>query len=428
MSGNGLLSANQQFNASIGENLTINIVHNFLAETHQEFQTDFTDDDISLFEDPKLNALFIGSLRGTDTRMSRFATYFYRDRFHCTKEKQWYQYVGHGWTHISSPMSYKEALATDEFLLPYQKAALHFEKQPLQTNEIKRKAQMVRNLCIQLEGGKRRDRIVEDSMLKFHNMRPKFVVMLNSQNIAVFENGVYNFDTMTFGPGNPDVPVTLRMKQPYIPYDPDNENVKFLENFLAEILPNAPVRHYALEVMGICLTHDTPRHLFILTGAGANGKSRLMALLEECLGDRFQMADPAMLTKGRELSSWVDDDEALLNACLVVFQNIEADYTIQESVLRTLVGAGTTCPRFKTFLVCNSLPKMPQCAMAISRRIHFPTTFVKNPLWPHERKVDYDLDDKLTLAAPHFTGLLVHHLERYKSEGLSQPDEIFMGL
>ena len=424
---------------------TVNInnnITNIYNGAQVDFYADFSGDDLVVFkEDPHLNDLFIGSLQGTDTMLSRFTTEYFKDRFHCTDEKLWYEFSGHCWNDKAADLSYKEAMGEDAFLNHYRNVALHFESLPIQNDDTKRKARMVRKLCVQLEDGKQREKIVVDSIMKFHNRRPNFARDLNTQNILVFNDGVFDFGTFTFGTGHPDVPVTMKVTQPFIPYDADNDHVKFLMQFMEAILPDASVRDYMLKVMGICLTLDTSLQLFwVLTGTGSNGKGRLMNLLEECLGTYYQAVSPAMLTRKRESANEANEAlMALVKARLAVFQEPEAGEVIQAGTVKAITGEDTLSsrvnygkqtkfrPKFKSFLVANDLPATSEATVALFRRvriINFPTSFVEEPKLPHERQIDYQLDKKLKAAAPHFIAVLIHHYERFVKEGLKEPTSV----
>jgi P4 family phage/plasmid primase-like protien len=441
-----LLQALTALNISIG---TVNINNNnqqitniYNSEAQVDFYADFTPDAIIAFPDnPELNALFIGALQGTDSSLSRFATVYFKDRFHCTDDRRWFKYRGHCWHEKAADLAYKEALQEDGFLEHFRRTALFFENLPIQTEEVKRKARMVRKLAVALEDGKHRERIVTDSIMKFHETRPTFTEELDTQNVLCFSNGIFSFDDFSFGPGSPDIPISMHVEHSYHPYDPENEHVQFLESFMRDILPDDSVRLYALKVLGICLTLDTSlQRFFIWTGAGGNGKGRLVSLMEECLGDYFQSLSPSMLTRKREDASSANEAlMTLVRARIVVFQEPEAHECIQASVLKSLTGEDTLSsrqnygkqtkfrPKTKPIMVCNDLPRLSETTQAMIRRlvcIHFPSAFVETPTQPHERKIDYHLDEKLRAAAPYFIGMLIHYWRRYKSEGLAQPDEV----
>ena len=417
----------------------INNVTNIYNGAQVDFYADFSSDELVIFENNQhLNGLFIGALQGTDNTLSRFATEYFKDLFHCTSEKKWYRFIGHCWSDDAAELAYKEALTKDDFLQAFRRVAIHFENIPVQNDDVKRKARMVRKLCVALEDGKQREKIVTDSIMKFHERRPDFAEKLNTQNIMVFKDGVFSFETFTFEDGHPDVAVTMKVPQPYIPYDSEHEHTKFLERFMEDILPDSSVRVYMLKVMGICLTLDTSLQLFwVLTGSGSNGKGRLMNLLEECLGDYYQAVSPAMLTRKRESANEANEAlMALVKARLAVFQEPEAGEIIQAGTVKAITGEDTLSsrvnygkqtkfrPKFKSFLVANDLPATSEATVALFRRIriiNFPTSFVEEPTLPHERKIDFHLDAKLKAAAPYFIGILIEYYRRFKAEGLQEP-------
>ena len=415
-----------------------NSITNIYNGLQVDFYADFSGDKLVVFEvDTNLNELFIRSLQGTDTVLSRFTTEFFKDRFHCTSQKKWYRFDGHCWSDDAAELAYKEAMSKDDFLQPFRHVALHFENLPIQNDDVKRKARMVRKLCVQLEDGKQREKIVADSIMKFHERRPKFAEELNTQNIMVFEDGVYSFDTFTFGSGHPDTAVTMRVPQPFIPYE-ENEDVRFLMNFMADLLPDPAVRTYTLKVLGICLTMDTSQqYFFVWTGSGGNGKGRLLALMEKCLGMYYQAVGPTFLTRKREDANQANEAlMSLRSVRLAVFQEPEASDVLQASTIKNMTGEDTMSsrenygrqvkftPSFKSLLVCNDVPNVSESTIALWRRfrvIHFTTAFVEEPTLPHERKIDHALNEKLKQAAPYFIGILIHFFRLYKQEGLMEP-------
>jgi len=430
-----LLQVNVQNNIS---NVTVN---NYQVVADQEFYTDFSGDDIKMFDDAKENGLFIGSLQGTDSMLARFTTYHFRDKYHCTSSKQWYVYVGHRWSEDAADLAYKEDMASDAFLQPYHQVALMYENYPVQTEDIKKKARLVRKLCKALEDGHLRDRIVTDSIQKFHEKRPLFAATLNTQNVLVFDDGVFHFDDLSFRPGTPDMAVTMHVPQPFVTFDAENEHVKFLFSFLSDILPDPDVREYTLKILGLTLTTDTSQQYFwIFTGSGGNGKGKLMTLMEECLGDYYQAVSPAMLTRRREDANQAN--EALMSlrmARLAVFQEPEKREVIQASQVKSLTGQDTLStrgnygkqmkwkPTFKCIFITNAIPTVSESSLALWRRVRiidFETSFVDDPTEPHEKKIDHDLDSKLKAAAPHFIPILLEYYGRYKRDGLKEPEPV----
>ena len=423
---------------NIQGNVTVN--NNTFLAGEVDFYADYNNDGIAMFEDPVENELFIGSLNGTDTTLSRFATYHFRDQFHCTLEKKWFFYDKHCWSEGSADLVFKEALGKPEFLRYYQQVALYFENQPIQNDDTKRKAKLLRKLCTNLEDGKQREKIVTDSIVKLHDFRPKFTDELNTQNVMVFEDGVYDFESFSFGPGTPDRAITMKVPQRYVPYDIGNPHVAFLLNFFEQVLPDPDVRKYFLKILGVALTTNTSQQQFyILTGSGGNGKGKVMTLVEECLGDYYQAIPTALLTRVRESANQANEGLMLLaKARCAVAQEANPNDILQASFIKTVTGEDTMSTRqnyghqikfrskAKLFLVVNDIPKVSEDNHSVWRRIrviNFPVSFVDKPRpdRPFERKVDYDLDRKLKAAAPYFLPILIEHYRMYTTEGLRVP-------
>lgn len=130
---------------------------------------DFSSDRIISFpDDPELNALFIDSLKGTVALVTPFATRYFRDRFHCTANNDWYVYDDkRGWIDDAAKLRYREELSSDVFLNPYRKAAVFFETYPNPTEEVKRKARLTRKVAMDLEDVYFRDKVVQESSSLF---------------------------------------------------------------------------------------------------------------------------------------------------------------------------------------------------------------------------------------------------------------------
>lgn len=102
-----------------------------------------------------------------------------------------------------------------------------------------------------------------------------------------FRNGVWDCSTGSFRPGNPSDFISMSTHVDYVPYDNIPRDVrKGLEGFLKKIFPSEEYLLYTLREIAASL-NGTPakQRFFIMTGAGANGKSTLVRLLNLALGD-----------------------------------------------------------------------------------------------------------------------------------------------
>jgi len=430
-----MLQVNVQNNVTITNNNTVNFL-----QTEEELSTDFSDDNITAFEDEELNSLFVASLQGLDSTISPFAAAYHRGTFHCTPEPQWYYFHDHAWTVLPNGSLYKTALGDTTFLDHYRKVAVAYEN-GVQTDETRRKARAIRQLVKDLGSASRRDRIVGDSFTRFQQFRPDFQEKLNLANKMAFTNGVYDFDTMTFGPGCTDDALTLRVRHAYEPYRADHPSAIALMEFFDTIQPDASCRDYLLKILGICLTNDTSQqHFYILTGKGGNGKGKLMNLLEQALGDYYQSPSPTLLTRQREAAEKANEAVmSLQTARVAVFQEASGSDVIQAGTMKSFTGEDTIStrgnyqrqvkfkPRCKILWVCNELCNMSENTLAVWRRvrvINFPINFVADPTAPNERKANPHIDRVLAAAASYLLSMLVHYYQLYLTEGLVEPSEV----
>jgi P4 family phage/plasmid primase-like protien len=320
----------------------------------------------------------------------------------------------------------------------FRRASLFYEKHVIQTEDTKRKARHLQRICEQLGDNARRKRILDDAIERFHSKRPKFLELLDTSNMLAFSNGVYDFTTFQFREGRPDDFISVQLSIPYQPADQLSEDCAFVMDFMTSIQPDRDTREYLLKVLSLCLTTDSSQQLFfIFTGAGANGKSKLMNFLMDTLGEHFGAAPAALLTRRREDANQANEALSGLEKCRVaVFSEGASSEILQVNTIKLFSGEDAIStrglhekqrrwkPRFICILVCNDIPRLDENSWAGWRRmrvISFPTLFVDNPIRPNEREKDPEIGEKLMERATAFISILITFNRRFKTEGLSEP-------
>jgi len=193
-----------------------------------------------------------------------------------------------------------------------------YERGSIQTDEVKKKTRHIGRLLEQLEDGGRRKRILEDAIQLFHSYRPKFLELLDTANTLAFTNGIYDFSNFEFRDGRPEDFVSVQLSIPYQPTDQLSEDCAFVMDFMSAIQPDVETRDYLLKVLSLCITTDSSQQLFfIFTGAGANGKSKLMNFLMDTLGEHFGASPAALLTRRREDANQANEALSGLEKCRV---------------------------------------------------------------------------------------------------------------
>ena len=200
------------------------------------------------------------------------------------------------------------------------------------------------------------------------------------------ENGVYDFEEDEFI--KEDVNLRLRHKLP-INYDPDAEPDKVLK-VVNDIVRDEDV-DLIQEMFGYCIFRDYPfNKAFMLLGKGSNGKSTLLNILQEFLGDE-NIANPSLQTLLKN-----DYNKHHLYKKLA---NINADIPSKAlentSIFKNLTGEdkvfgekkhSNDAMQFKNYAKliysANELPKTTEFTDAFFRRwiiIEFPYKFTNNP-------------------------------------------------
>lgn len=433
-----------QMNVSINtyNNITVN---NYAAED-TTFVDTYEEDGLVMYEDPAVNTLFLAALKGTDSTLARYVFALYRDEFHCCKtgakgtDGSWYRYVKHHWENRAE-LALRTLLGEDEFLKPFRQAGQHFERNCIQTEDTKRKARHIKRVCEQLEDGSRRKRVVDDAIELFHKSRPDFAEELDRSNMAAFENGVFDFNTMQFREGKPEDMLSVQLRMLYQPRDQQSADCAFVMDFMTSIQPDQETCDYLLTVLSLCLTTNTKLQLFwILTGTGANGKSKLTNFLMAALGDFYGTAPAALLTRRREDANQANESlSALERVRIAVFSEGSASEVLQAATMKLFSGEDMITTRglhekqrrwvalFKCFLVCNDIPKIDENTWGTWRRmkvIKFETSFVEDPIRPHERQKDPEIGEKLAKCTSALIAILIEYLGRFKKRGLIESEKV----
>ena len=241
-------------------------------------------------------------------------------------------------------------------------------------------------------------------------------------------NGTLDLKTATLRPHDPS---DLVSKIVPVEYDPDADCPRF-KQFLKEILVDDEIVAFVRRFAGYSLTGDTrERCIAILHGGGKNGKSTLVELLNDLLGDYARNTSPeTILTKRYEGVG--NDVAALKGARFVSTAEIEKDRRLAESKVKQLTGSDTVTarflfgepfdfrPQFKLWMSTNNKPVIAGDDDAIWDRIR---------LIPFTRRfegtqADEKLPEKLREEMPGILAWAVRGCLDWQWEGLGEPDKV----
>lgn len=387
---------------------------------------------------------------GTHYQIAKAAFNIFKDRFRVDdiKNTTWFEFDGVRWLKsnlmnilISEelPKYYRgikirDTSVENEHLQDYLANSEKFD-----TNL---RNQMVDMIITKLENVNFKNNITTQLSYIFKNYDSDFYINLDENpQLVGFKNGVYDFQKNSFRQCDQYDYLTFSTGYEYVEYDENNEYIKEIYEFLEKIITNKDVREYLLKVLGKSLVGIPEEKFYIWTGlSGANGKSTLVNLLEQTLGDYITSVDVSLLTNKRASSSNASPDIIRLKGKrMFTFQEPEHDDKLRTGILKQFTGGDTIIARelFKapiTFklqgqmiMCCNDLPAVASIDGGTWRRIRvieFKSRFCDNPVKANEFAIDPNLKTKMKTWRPYFMSILIHWYNKYLYEGMHEPDEV----
>lgn len=126
------------------------------------------------------------------------------------------------------------------------------------------------------------------------------------RNLMAFQNGVLDFsirDSPVFRDGRYADFLTIQTSTTFRFLNHNDEKLEEVHAFFASLFPSAPIRDYILRVLSKCLTASETERLYILTGSGSNGKSKLVRLIQKTFGEYWRDISVSVLTQKRKASN-----------------------------------------------------------------------------------------------------------------------------
>lgn len=217
-----------------------------------------------------------------------------------------------------------------------------------------------------------------------------------------------------------------------VDYDP-NAEMPLVKEFLLEIMDSSgEMISFIQRMLGYSLTGDTREQILpICYGVGANGKTTLLGMFQEMLGDYATAASTGMLMVKRN-ESIACDLAVLKGARFVTASEVEDGQRFAESKVKELTGGDlitarhlygdpfTFKPNFKIWLCVNHKPTIRGTDMGIWRRVQLiPFTVVI----PKERQ-DKGLPLKLRQELPGLLAWAVAGCLEWQKNGLGVPNAV----
>jgi putative DNA primase/helicase len=232
-------------------------------------------------------------------------------------------------------------------------------------------------------------------------------------------------------------------------YDPQAQCPQFMA-FLYRIMGRNPdasnhendraeqLVSYLQKVFGCAATGKPEKVLFVLYGRGNNGKTTLLEVIRDVLGDKEyagQVQVDSLMIRPKEAiaSNTVNTDLADLQGCRFVSSSeVEQGQRLSLSRVKYLTGLGqikarrlrenmiTFAPSHKLFLDCNDRPVITDPNDAIWNRVKCIPFNVQIP----EAEIDKNLPAKLRAELPGILRWIGEGAVLYHCEGLGDPPDV----
>ena len=243
------------------------------------------------------------------------------------------------------------------------------------------------------------------------------------------ENGTLDLKTGGLGSHNP---ADLITKLVPVEFDPD-ATCPIFDRFLGETACGSDgLAKYLQQLAGIALSGDISEQIFpVFYGGGSNGKTTLLDILLDIMGDYAGIAPPDLFTL-KTFKPHPTEIIDLMGRRLVVASETERGDRLRVQLVKQLTGDSrlkgrgmrqdfVTFPRtFTTVLVTNNKPRIDEVTHAVWRRVRL-VPFLNTV---DDADQDADLGTKLKAERPGILSWMVRGCLSWQADGLWTPPEV----
>lgn len=390
---------------------------------------------------------------GTEYDCAVVLRHMFKDTYVCVSyEKRgiWYNFKNHRWV-PDKRLSLRDKISNDLYNLftmktyAYTAELSEYEMANNNTNGnnnennsnrieyIKKKISTINTIQFSLlKKTTPKDHIMREAAEIFYD--DNFVRQMDSKPyLLCFNNGVVDFENKVFREGYPDDYITKHTRIDYIEYnekDPSwqktaGEIIRFMET----LFPIEDLNKYMWNHLASCLLGTNKNQTFhVYHGSGSNGKSLLVDLMSETLGEYKGTVPITLVTETRNKIGGTSDEVLKLKGIrYAVMQEPTKGAKLNEGIMKELTGGDPIqarglyseseifVPQFKLAVGTNNLFDIDSNDDGTWRRIRkitFPSKFVDEGEYyedttPYVYKKDKELSNKLHSYAPVFAGMLV---------------------
>ena len=234
-------------------------------------------------------------------------------------------------------------------------------------------------------------------------MKPmaEFIEEFNDyKGLVTFENCIYDAVNKTIIKDNDLYKNTMSTKLIYNPM-PSVDNIKiFTEKIMGPIFTDDRIRNFMYKILAKLLTSDKMQYFLLFNGRGSNGKSLLVRMLTNMLGDYSINVQQTFLTRASHKGQADSDMADALHKRVITVNEPASDSILSADIIKTISGNDTINARglfkdpirYKPFgkliITCNDVPQFSEFTDALKRRlinVRFESRFLD--------KYNYDIEN-----------------------------------
>ena len=396
-----------------------------------------------------------------DADLTHVLYHLFKDEYVCTSIKSniWYQYINHRWVVTDSGTTLRKHISSTLRQLYANKGRMSKEEENDSTddmeNDQKDRTKRALHIASLLTITKNKNNMMIEAKEAFYNS--EFLSKLDiNPYLLCFNNGVYDFKEKSFRKGKPEDNISMCTQIDYVDINTvktyNNKSVKKtmdeIHEFINSLFPIAPLCKYMWQHLSSTLMGTSTNQTFnMYIGVGNNGKSVLVRLMEQILGDYKTDVPLSLITDKRGKIGGVSPEiMALKGKRYAVLQEPSKDDVLNEGVMKQLTSGKdriqgrspymiepvSFIPQFKLVVTCNNLMKVNSADHGTWRRIRavpFVSLFTDNPtkndvLKPHQFKLDLKIDENFDNWKEVFASMLIE--ECIKTDGIVEDCDIVL--
>jgi P4 family phage/plasmid primase-like protien len=306
-------------------------------------------------------------------------------------------------------------------------------------NKRKKNAGRASDIALELKKTHTKNNVMRECLDLFYERN--FIEKLDQNPYLIcFNNCVVDFKTKEVRDGEPEDYVSNCTHIDYVEYDETNDNhVRIkdeIEEFMTQLFPIPELNEYMWDHLASTLIGTNENQTFnMYTGVGRNGKSKLVELMERCLGDYKGTVPITLVTSKRtSIGSASPEIAQLKGKRYSVMQEPSKGQILNEGIMKEITGGDplqgralyhdtlTFIPQFSLAVCTNNLFNIKSDDDGTWRRIRvceFLSKFKENPKptkeSPYEYKVDKKINEKFNSWKEIFMWMLVQRA--FKTNG-----------